>query len=136
MAGTKGTKHLTIGQIAKAYALLSEHCKKLDSGYAQYEPGWNDDVIATQLGVHKSGVARVRLQEFGKLFDRGEAKAPTVEAQLAELKQRIEGQEAFSLRAVAELTRKHNELVDALKSLFDKATVTKLKIAEDLRVDA
>lgn len=47
--------------------LLEQHCRKGHDGYAEYESGWGDDLIAKRCGVNVGSVRHRRLQRYGRL---------------------------------------------------------------------
>lgn len=48
--------------------LIESHGKRLENGLFEYEPGWSDDRVATDLGVGKIAVSNGRREVFGKLY--------------------------------------------------------------------
>lgn len=86
-------------QIAKALALLDEHCRKSGTKYCVYDEGWSDERIAKEIGASLTSIANLRKREIGVIrtnFDVGhESRAMAmVDDRIAALERRIELLEA------------------------------------------
>jgi hypothetical protein len=75
-------------EVAKIIELLKQHCKTNSQGFAVYDDGWNDGVLARAVAERLNGnhVKRWREELFGKLFERT-TPAPDVAALLIKLDQ-------------------------------------------------
>jgi hypothetical protein len=97
MANTK----LTSRQVIAIHALMAQHCKKGDDGFANYDEGWDDnrimkDVVNPELdrSIPITSVARLRMENFGrirKIDPMADGRVAALEKRLVELEEDQKG---------------------------------------------
>lgn len=63
-APATGTARPTPSITRKVFALLEEHFRE---AHGQYEPGWDDERLSRELGVHLDVVSFLRREAFGEI---------------------------------------------------------------------
>lgn len=64
-------KRLSQSEVFEVMKLIEAHGKRIDDGRFEYEPGWSDERVASDLKVDAQSVAFRRREVFGKLYFRG-----------------------------------------------------------------
>lgn len=90
----KNKAHLTVVQTEKVMTLLRQHCKQDDKGYAQYDEGWSDTLVAETVGCTSAApIMRIRRELVGELRKGGSVgvsfRVDQLEKQVAVLTERV-----------------------------------------------
>lgn len=90
----KTFKKLNTSQIIAVGNLLTQHCRKLPDGGAEYEEGWDDNRIGSEAipeyaGGKAGAVAKIRLNIIGVLALPRMKAAVAIEAENVDLRSRV-----------------------------------------------